>query len=65
MVADQVVDVIAVRHGFVRVSGRVPMGRVMTTARVLRRAAGRIGNAHRELVLVDVVVVEGVEVTVV
>jgi hypothetical protein len=61
---DQIVDVITVRDRIVAAARAVRVLRVVRAASMARRARGRVGVAHPERVLVDVVAVHVVEVTV-
>ena len=65
MALDQVIDMVAVRDGFVATVWSVGMLRVMTAAVVPVGAIGRVRSCHFELVLVDVAFMRVVEVTVV
>lgn len=59
---DQVIDVIAVRDGFMPTARAVPMARLMVAA--VRRALVRVFRADFDLVLVDVIAVRMVQVAV-
>ena len=61
----QIVDVVAVRYGFMSAAGAVAVARFVTAAGVIRRAAVGIFAAHFQHVLVNVVAVWMMEVTVV
>lgn len=61
----QVVDMVAVRDGFVTAAGTMQVPCVVTTARVRGRTVRGIRTTHRERVLVHVPVVRVVEMTVV
>jgi hypothetical protein len=62
---DQVVDMVAMRHGGVAAAGTVLVALLMTAAVVVRRAGIRIGSAHLDHVLVDMVFVRVMQVAVV
>jgi hypothetical protein len=62
---DEIVDVIAVRHGLMAASRAMHVRMVMPAALMLRRAPIRIGCRHLDDVLVDMVLVHVMEVTVV
>ena len=62
---DQVVDVVAVRHGLVPAAGAVGVGGVVSFAGVTRRTVRRVGLVDLEAVLVDVVAVGMMQVAVV
>ena len=62
---DDVVRVVAVRHGLVAAVLAVRVARVVVAARVTGGAARRIGAADVEAVAVDVIAVHVVHVTVV
>jgi hypothetical protein len=55
MAVDKIVNVIAVRHGFVATPHAVPVFGAMPTAAMLGCACARIGGAYRDDVLVDVI----------
>ena len=61
---DEIVDVIAVRNGFVAATGAVYVRSIMSAASVIRCAVGRVLTTDFDLVLVDVVAVHVVQVTV-
>jgi hypothetical protein len=65
MAADQVIDVVAVRHRFVPAAGPMHMTGAMAGTVVLRRAAVRIGGADGDHVLVDMVAMHVVQMAVV
>jgi hypothetical protein len=50
---DEVIDMVAVRHGLVAATGSMPVALVMLVAVMLGRAGGRVTAAHLELVLLD------------
>lgn len=62
---DQVVHVVAVRHGFVAAARPVPVAAVVGAAGVVGRAVGRVRAPDGEDVLVDVVAVGVVQAAVV
>jgi len=64
VVTDQVVDVVAVRHGFVSAAGAVLMVGSVTFVDVIRAAVG-IEIAYRQDVLVHMVLMRMVEVAIV
>ena len=57
MPIDEVVDVIAVRHGLVAASGTVDVVRIVPRAAMLGGAADRVGLVDGERMRIDVVVV--------
>jgi hypothetical protein len=61
---DQVVGVVAVRHGLVAAAGAMPMVRVMAAAAVVRRAADGIALAYGNHMLVDMAFVRVMKMTV-
>lgn len=63
--ADEVVDMIAVRHRRMTAAGRVDVPRGMSRTRVRRRAAIGVRRVDRDLALVDVAVVLVMQVAVV
>jgi hypothetical protein len=65
MSIDQVVGMVAMRHGFVSAAWAVPMRRIMSAAAVVRRAAVGIRRAHFDDVLIDVILVRVMEMAVV
>jgi hypothetical protein len=65
MVADEIVHMVAVGNPGVPAVGAVDMRVVVAAAAVLRRARVRVGDAHLEHVLVDVIAVGMVEMPVV
>jgi hypothetical protein len=54
---DQIIDMVAVRHGLVAATGAVPVVLRMLAAIVSGRAALRIGGAHGDGVLVEMIFV--------
>ena len=62
---DEVVNVVAMRHGFVAATGTVYMSRFVAAAVVVRRAGIRVGGADGDAVFIDVVAVRMVQVAVV
>jgi hypothetical protein len=62
---DEVIDVIAVRHGLVPAAGAVNVTLLVGSAIVLRRTAVGILRSHIQDVLVDVVPVDVVQMPVV
>ena len=65
VIADQVVGVIAVRHGRMATAGPVLVAGLVPGARVAGRAARRVRGIDRDRAFVDMVAVRVVEVTVV
>lgn len=65
MSVDQIVDMVAVRYGFVSAAGTVPVVLVVSAAGVIGRAAAGIAIAHLDGVLVDVIAVGVMEMAVV
>jgi hypothetical protein len=65
MSIDEVVDVVAVRDGFVAAAGAVDVGGIVGSAGVLRGALGRVDRGQSNAVLVDVTIVEVVQMTIV
>ena len=65
VIADDVVDVVAVGNPLVAAAGAVPVRSVVAAALVICGAAGRVGVADVEDVLVDVVTMWVVQVPVV
>ena len=65
VIADEVVDVVAVRHGLVAAAGAVHVAGRVARARVARRAARGVRHVDRDRALVDVAAVGRVQVTVV
>jgi hypothetical protein len=65
MAIDEIVDVIAVRHGRVAAAFAVNVTGAMSVARVTRGAQRRIGGVDRDRTLVDVIAVRGVKMPVV
>ena len=59
---DQVIEVVAVRHGLVPAVGPVDVGGLVPLASVARRAVSGIGSVHLEAVLVRVIAVGVMEV---
>jgi hypothetical protein len=64
VIADQIVDMVAVRHGFVAARWTVLVSRVVTGAAMRRRASVRICVTHVDAVLVDMVFVRVMQVPV-
>lgn len=64
MPINQVVGVVAVRHGFVSATRPMHMARFVSRATMIGRAAVRIGRRNFERVLVDMITVDMVKVTV-
>ena len=64
VIADEVVEVIAVRHGFMPAVRAVDVRIAVSVAVVLRRAVGRVRGVHVDHVLVHVVAVRVVQVPV-
>ncbi len=62
---DQVVDVVAVRHGRVAAVRAVHVIGRMPAARVVWRAPGRVRGTDRDRALVDVIAVDSVEMAIV
>ena len=62
---DEVVNVVAMRHGFVAATGTVDVSRFVAAAVVVRRAGIRVGGADGDAVFIDVVAVRVVQVAVV
>jgi hypothetical protein len=65
MPVDQIVDVVAVRHGLMPASGTVHVRAVMPSAPVPGCTAVGIGRRHLDAVLVDVVAVHMMQMAVV
>jgi hypothetical protein len=65
VIADEVVDMVAMRHGLVATSGPVHMPGIVRAARVAGLAARRMRRIDRDHALVDVVVVRVVKMAVV
>ncbi len=65
MAIDQIVGVIAMRHGGMAAAGTVDVTGGVAGAAMVRRALGRVGRVDRDRVLVDVIAVEVVQVAVV
>ena len=63
--ADEVVDVISVRHGFVPTSVAMLVGRIVGTASMGRCARSRVGPADRDRVLLHAIALRMVQMTVV
>jgi len=61
----QVVGMVAVRHRLVSTARPMPMRRIVSAAPVVRRAAGGIGCAHFDGMLVDVIVMRMMEMAIV
>jgi hypothetical protein len=62
---DQVIDMVAVRDGFVAAARAVLMGPVVSAAGVFGRARGRVGGADLKLMLLDSLSAHVVKVAVV
>lgn len=62
--ADQIVDMVAVRHGLVAAAWAVHMLPVVATAAVAGRATFGIGRADRDHMLVDAVAMRVVQMTI-
>ncbi len=62
---DEVIDVVAIRDGFVAAAGAVNVLLVVAAAGMLGRARGRVAGVDREGVVVDMVAVHVVQVAVV
>jgi hypothetical protein len=62
---DEIVDVIAMRHGLMPATGAVLMPRFVSLATMLGRAAIRVLRRHLDGVLIDVVAVHMVQVPIV
>lgn len=65
MIANQIVDVVSVRHGFVATPRTMRVTRFMSATEMLRRAGGGVPPADFDRALVDVVAVHRVQATVV
>jgi hypothetical protein len=65
VVPDQVVDVVAVRHGRVAAVGTVNVTAVVVGARVIGRAAFRVGSVDGNGAFVDVIAVHLMQVPIV
>ena len=65
MSVDQIVDMVAVRHGFVAAPRPVPMALVVTATGMIRRAGPGIAIAHLNSVFVDVIAVRVMEMAIV
>ncbi len=65
VIADQVVDVIAVGHGFMATARTVNMAGLVAPADVLRRAGIGVPGRNFQRALVDVIAVHGVQAAVV
>lgn len=61
----QIIDVIAMRHGFMAAVWTVHMARFVSATRVIRRADHRVAVVHCERVLIHVVAVRRVQMPVV
>ncbi len=61
----QIIDVVAVRHGFMTTVWTVHMARFVCATRVMRRADHRVAVVHCERVLIHVVAVRRVQMPVV
>jgi hypothetical protein len=62
---DQIVDMIGMRHRLMATVGAVLVALGMAAAIVIRRAAVRIGRAHRDDVLVEMILVRMMKMAVV
>ena len=62
---DEVVNVVAMRHGFVAATGAVDVSRFVAAAVVVRRAGIRVGGADGDAVFMNVVAMRVVQVAVV
>ena len=62
---DEVIDVVAMRYGFVSAAGAVYMSRFVAVAVMIWGADVRVGGADGDAVFIDVVVVRVVQVAVV
>lgn len=62
---DEIVDVIAMRDGFMTAASAMPVSGVVAGAGVARRAGSRIGAAHFDHVLIDMIAVRLMQVAVV
>ena len=62
---NEVVGVVAMRHGFVAATGAVDVSRFVAAAVVVRRAGIRVGGADGDAVFIDVIAVRVVQVAVV
>ena len=65
MAIDEVIDVVAMRHGFVAAAGAVDVSGFVAAAVVVGRAGVRVGGADGDAVFIDVVAVRVVQVAVV
>lgn len=65
VIVDQIVDVIAVRHGFVSATRTVHVSRRVSTALVIGRAAIRVGCGDLQTVFVHVIAMRVMEMAVV
>lgn len=65
VIADQIVDVIGVGHGFMTAARTVNMAGFVALADVLRRAGIRVLGGNFQRALVDVIAVHGVQAAVV
>jgi hypothetical protein len=65
MPGHEVIHVISVRHCFVTASRSVFVSRIVTGARMLRRAGIRIGPTHFDHVLIEMIPVRLMQMTVV
>ena len=64
MIADEIVDMVAMRHGLVPAAWPVHVGRLMAATLVTRRTPVRIGRADLDLVLVDMIAMHVMQVAV-
>lgn len=61
---DEVIDMVAMRHGFMSAAGAVDVARFVSAAILTRRAAIRVGLANRDDVLVHMVAMRVMQVAV-
>lgn len=58
MAIDQIVDMVAMRHGFMAATGPMDMAGGMAGARMVRRASDRIGRRRFDMVFIDMIAVQ-------